>query len=288
MERRQLDDQQYDNITDVPGIKVGNQKIEIILPVDSVIMEEGAICGVDVRGSAPGTSDTDALNPINIVEQVYGICLTGGSVFGLDAVGGVLQFLEEEKYGQPFGGLTIPVVPSAVIFDLIVGDATVRPNRQMGYEAASQAKRGPFSMGNIGAGCGATVGKVAGIKQAMKAGLGFVSKTFSNGLVIGAIVVVNALGEVRDPRTGKVLAGIRNDDGTIGSCLEKMLQQNGIDSVPGINTTIGAVACNANLTKAEATKVEALAQNGLARTIYPVHTMHDGGNSNLFQSQQGV
>lgn len=267
----------FNNITDVPGVKVGNVEDTVAYTGCTVLlMEEGAVCGVDVRGSAPGTRDTDGLDPINLVGAVHGICLTGGSVFGLDSAGGVMQYLEEKGCGDEFAGARLPIVPSAVVFDLDIGDSKVRPDKEMGYLAASKAKRGYFPFGNVGAGCGATVGKVAGSKRAMKGGMGSVSKTFSNGLVVGAIVVVNALGEVFDPNTGEVLAGVRNDDGTIGSSLDYMLKQNGINAVAGSNTTIGAVACNANLTKAEATKIASLSQNGLARTIYPVHTMHDG------------
>lgn len=268
----------FNNITDIPGIKVGHaQNKQTYTGCTALVIEEGAVCGVDVRGSAPGTMGTDGLDPVALMERVHGICLTGGSIYGLDSTGGVMQFLEERGVGMDVGcNSVLPIVPAAVVFDLNVGDPAVRPDKEMGYLAASNAKRGDFPFGNVGAGCGVTVGKVAEPHRAMKGGLGSASRVYSNGLVVGAIVVVNALGEVYDPATGQVLAGVRNDDGKIGSCMEFMLKQNGIQAVAGTNTTIGVVASNANMTKSQAKKVASLAQNGLARTIYPVHTMYDG------------
>ncbi|MED1788912.1 P1 family peptidase [Brevibacillus laterosporus] len=265
------------SIVDIKGIKVGHQQDEEALTGCTVLlMERGAVCGVDVRGSAPGTRETDLLSPINKVDQVHAICLSGGSTFGLDAASGVMRYLEEQGIGLDVGVAKIPIVPAAVLFDLALGDASIRPTIDMGYEAAKQASERKFAEGNIGAGCGATVGKMAGFERAMKGGLGTASRELSNGLLIAAIVAVNAVGEVRCPVTGERLAGARGEDEElldIYDCMERAT----FDVIPdGANTTIGVVACNAILTKAEANKVAQMAHDGLARTIYPIHTMYDG------------
>lgn len=269
--------ERFHNITDVPGIKVGNEEDTTGYTGCTVLLiEKGAVCGVDVRGSAPGTRETDLLNPMNLVNQVHGICLAGGSAYGLDAASGVMQFLEKQGVGLNVGVGVVPIVPSAVLFDLPVGDPSARPDQKMGFQAALKAKRGRFPFGNSGAGCGATVGKVAGHHRAMKGGLGSASKVFPNGLVVGALVAVNAMGEIRNHETGEIIAGARDDQGIIRSSLDWMLEQPAIPLMAGTNTTIGVVACNAKLTKAQASKIASMAQNGLARTIYPVHTMFDG------------
>ena len=265
-------------ITDVPGIKVGNIENKVALTgCTAVLFEGGAIAGVDVRGSAPGTRETDLLNPINLVDKVHAICLSGGSAFGLDAASGVMQFLEEKGVGLDVGVAKVPIVPAAVLFDLVLGDPKVRPDKQMGYEAAAQATSEKFTTGNSGAGCGATVGKLAGLNFSMKGGLGSASIRLDNGVVIGAIVAVNAAGDIRDPSSGKILAGpYVKEKGTFLDS-EKLLEQNYQPTIPtGTNTTIGLVAVNASLTKTEATKVAQMAHDGYARTIYPAHTMYDG------------
>lgn len=266
------------SITDVPGIKVGHVENPTALTGCTVILtEKGATAGVDVRGSAPGTKETDVMDPLNAVEKVHGICLTGGSTFGLDAASGVMQYLEENGIGLDLGVATIPIVPSAVLFDLAVGDCKTRPDRHMGYEAARAATTDKVKEGNVGAGCGATVGKMMGISHCMKGGLGSASMELANGLRIGAIVAVNAMGDVRDPHTGKILAGPYDaETGKITDSLEYMKTHSCYKPLPGTNTTIGAVAVNADLTKAEAKKIAQMAHNGLARTIFPVHTMSDG------------
>ncbi|GAB7386896.1 P1 family peptidase [Bacillaceae bacterium] len=268
----------YDNITDVPGVKVGNREDKEALTGCTVILTEGgATAGVDVRGSAPGTRETDLLHPVNLVDKVHAVLLTGGSAFGLDAASGVMRYLEEKGCGFDTGVVKVPIVPAAVLFDLHVGDPRVRPDGEMGYEAACSAKRGAFAQGNAGAGCGATVGKAAGFDRCMKGGLGSASIELGNGVVVGAIVAVNALGDVRDPATGKILAGPR--DKKTGQPLDSLvlLQGQPIQPLPPLtNTTIGVVAVNAALTKAEAAKVAQMAHDGLARTIFPVHTMYDG------------
>lgn len=268
----------HGNITDVPGIKVGNvENREALTGLTVALMENGAVCGVDVRGSAPGTRETDLLHPINMIEKVHAICLSGGSAFGLEAATGVMQYLEEQGIGLDVGVAKVPIVPAAVLFDLQLGDGKVRPDKRMGYEAVSKAMRGRLGAGNIGAGCGATVGKLNGFQNAMKGGLGSASMELANGVVIGAIVAVNAVGDVRDPATGEILAGPVNPiTGSIEDSIELLRKSAGPDVPFGSSTTIGIVAANVAMTKAEATKVAQVAQNAIARTIYPAHTMHDG------------
>lgn len=266
----------HNQITDVPGVKVGNKENQQALTgCTAILFERGAVAGVDVRGSAPGTRETDLLDPVNLVDKVHAICLSGGSAFGLDAASGVMQFLEEEEIGLDVGVAKVPIVPAAVLFDLPYGDPKIRPDRQMGYEAAKAATAEMFSIGNYGAGCGATVGKLAGPGYCMKGGLGSASLRLENGVVIGAIVAVNPAGDVRDSSTGEILAGPYKDGKLVDSI--KLLEQNYQPTIPvGSNTTIGVIAVNADLTKAEATKVAQMAQDGYARTIYPAHTLFDG------------
>ncbi|WOV88134.1 P1 family peptidase [Sporosarcina oncorhynchi] len=266
------------NITDVPGIQVGNvENLEALTGCTVILAEEGAVCGVDVRGSAPGTRETDLLDPVNLVDQVHAICLSGGSAYGLESATGVMHFLEEKGIGLDVGVARVPIVPGAVLFDLAIGDPKVRPDKEMGYTAASRAKKGEFPFGNIGAGCGATVGKMAGNDSCMKGGLGSASVSLDNGLVVGALVAVNAVGDIRDPDNREILAGMI--DPKTGEFRDSLLYlEKGMDnnSMAGANTTIGLVAVNAELTKAEAKKIAQITQNALARTTYPAHTMLDG------------
>ncbi len=268
----------FENITDVPGIKVGNvEDIEALTGCTSILTEDGASCGVDVRGSAPGTRETDALDPINAIQEVHAICLAGGSAYGLEAASGVMSYLEEKNIGLHVGVARIPIVPSAVIFDLDIGDPNVRPNFQMGYESAKKAMVGDFPQGNVGAGCGATVGKLAGTDKAMKSGLGSSSLEGVSDLIVGAIVSVNAVGDIKHPDTNTILAGAWDSDASVFiNCVEYIKQNLSLPAQAGTNTTIGVVAMNAKLTKAEAKKIASLTQNALARTIFPVHTMFDG------------
>lgn len=264
-------------IVDVPGVLVGHAQNEEALTGCSVILlEQPSVCGVDVRGSAPGTRETDLLDPVNLVSVVHGICLSGGSAYGLDAATGVMQYLEEKGVGLDVGYGVVPIIPAAVLFDLAVGDHRIRPDRQMGYEAAQAASKEEVIQGNVGAGTGASVGKLNGFGNAMKSGLGTASVTLPNGLVIGAIVAVNAVGHVVDPQTGTILAGPRDAEGNIRDSMELMIQHAFTPIPPGTNTTIAVVASNARLTKAEAKKVAQMAHDGLARTIRPIHTMYDG------------
>ncbi|PTX64606.1 L-aminopeptidase/D-esterase-like protein [Melghirimyces profundicolus] len=265
------------SIIDVPGIEVGQAEDPEALTGCTVIRTPGgAVAGADVRGSAPGTRETDLLNPINLVEQVHAVCLTGGSAYGLEAATGVMRFLEEEGEGFDVGVGVVPIVPAAVLFDLSLGSARVRPDAAMGIEAARRAGKEPVAEGNVGAGCGASVGKFCGMEAAMKSGLGTASRRLANGLTVGALVAVNAVGEVRDPRTGETLAGARDGQGGFMDFIDCMARNDAGKNLPGTNTTLAVVASNARLTKARANKVAQMAHDGLARTIYPVHTMNDG------------
>ena len=257
-------------ITDVRGIEVGHAQDDQALTGCTVILcRKGAVAGVDVRGGAPGTRETDLLNPINLVEKVHAIVLAGGSAFGLDAATGVMRFLEENKIGFNTGVAKVPIVPSAILYDLNLGRADVRPDSAMGYRAAASASSEPPAEGNVGAGTGASVGKILGLKRAMKAGMGTASLNLK-GTVVGALVAANPFGDVIDPNTGMLLAGVRS-----GTTLQKMKKVQA-RPVPTSHTVIGVIATNAKLTKAQATKVAQMAQDGIARTIKPAHTMFDG------------
>ena len=273
-------DEPHGSITDVGGLRVG-QFTDGRRPTGCtvVLFDHGAVAGVNVRGSAPGTRETDLLNPINTVERINALVLSGGSAFGLDTASGVMQYLEEHKIGYRVGSIVVPIVPAAILFDLSVGDSKIRPNAESGYAACQTASNAPPREGNVGAGAGATVGKMFGMKAAMKSGIGTASVSIgSSGLVVGAIVAVNALGDVRDRQTGKILAGARTSDGQ--GFLDTMAQiLSGATlarSRAGGNSTIGIVATNAVLTKTEASKIAQMAHDGLARTINPIHTAADG------------
>ena len=270
------------SIVDVTGVRVGHHT-DNRTPrgCTVVIFENGAVAGVDVRGASPGTRETDLLNPINTVQKINAILLAGGSAFGLDAAGGVMRYLEENKMGYHMGPVIVPIVPAAILFDLGVGDPKIRPDGEMGYAACLAAATAPPQEGNVGAGAGATVGKMFGMHSAMKSGLGSAStRVGDSDLVIGAIVAVNAVGDVRDRETGRILAGARNDDEGFLDSMAQMMQGATLGGrrplPPGAHTTIGIVATNASLTKSEATKVAQMAHDGLARTINPVHTAADG------------
>ncbi len=268
-----------DTITVINGIKVGNATDEKARTGCTVILcESGAVAGVDVRGSAPGTRETDAIRPGGLVEKIHAVLLTGGSAFGLDAAGGVMQFLEECGVGFPAGSVRVPIVPSAVIFDLGVGDPKVRPDREMGYRACVNAISAQVPMGQVGAGTGATVGKGSGL-QPSNGGVGSACRVLKSGLIVGAIVVVNAVGNIVDPTTGKIVAGAKHPEtGEFVDIVERLSEQGdkNLFQTPNTNTTIGVVGTNAALSPTEVTKVAQMAHDGLARTIRPVHTMSDG------------
>ncbi len=266
------------SITDISGIKVGHSQNETAATGCSVIIcEDGAISGVDVRGGAPGTRETDLLNPMNMVEKVHSIILAGGSAFGLDCASGVMSYLEENNVGYDVKLTKVPIVCGAVIFDLGIGDYKIRPDKMMGYEACVNATAKGSPGGNVGAGTGATIGKILGMKRAMKGGLGSYG-ICSEGLKVAAMVVVNCLGDIIDPEENEFIAGVLSEDGTHMENTERIILNQKYD--PKIqfanNTTIGVVVTNAHLTKSQANKLASIAHNGFARTIRPAHTMADG------------
>jgi len=257
-------------ITAIRGIEVGHaQNDEALTGCTVILCRKGVVAGVDVRGGAPGTRETDLLNPVNLVPKIHAIVLSGGSAFGLDAATGVMRYLEEKKIGYDTGTAKVPIVPAAILYDLALGRADVRPDSAMGYLAASQASSAPVNEGNVGAGTGASVGKLRGMKYAMKAGIG-TSSINIKGLIIGALVATNAAGDVIDPKSGRKIAGMRS-----GSTLN-WIKENMVRDVVKSNTTLGVIATNAKLTKSQATKVAQMAQDGLAQTLRPAHTLHDG------------
>jgi len=277
------------SITDVPGLRVGHaQDDEALTGCTVILCEKGAVGGVDQRGGAPGTRETDLLEPVNAVEKVHAVLLAGGSAFGLDAASGVMRYLEEKGIGFNTGVARVPIVPAAILYDLAIGRAEVRPDLEMGYRAAASASAEAPAEGNAGAGTGATVGKIFGMKQAMKSGLGTASMEIGGGIIVGAIVAVNAFGDVVDPQTGRILAGARTTKlgpVRLGStdyfadtlAVMKTLAGRAIMKLAmSRNTVIGVVATNAKFTKSEATKMAQMAQDGLARAIRPAHTMLDG------------
>ena len=283
-------------ITDVPGIRVGHAQNSEALTGCTVILtkdlDAGLMAGVDQRGGAPGTRETDLLHPMHLVERAHAILLSGGSAFGLEAATGVMQCLEEQGAGFNTGVARVPIVPAAILFDLAVGDASVRPDAAMGYQAcqaALQAEAGtPLATGNVGAGTGATVGKILGMGQAMKGGMGTASMEIGGGVVVGALVAVNAFGDVVDPATGQILAGTRSvvrgplRIGAPGYFADTLEVMKGIAGRLALgvgargHTVLGVVATNARLTKSEINKVAQMAHDGLARAVRPAHTMLDG------------
>jgi L-aminopeptidase/D-esterase-like protein len=265
-------------INDVAGVRAGHfTETRRATGCSVVLCEQGAVCGVDVRGGAPGTRETDLLRPDNLVPHVHALLLTGGSAFGLDAAGGVMQWLEERGHGFAVGPVRVPIVPAAVLFDLWFGDAAVRPDRAAGHAACNAAGGAALAQGNVGAGTGATVGKLFGVERAMKGGIGTASLRVG-GITVAALVAVNATGDVIDPATGQVLAGALTEDGLgLLNCMAAI----GRGELPprlqaGMATTIGVVATDALLDKAQANKLASMAHDGLARTINPAHTMADG------------
>ncbi len=265
-------------ITDVAGITVGHDS-DTRRPTGCsvVIARDGAVGGVDVRGAAPGTRETDLLQPGNLVQQVHAVLLAGGSAWGLDAAGGVMRWLEEQGIGLDTGHGRVPIVPGAVIFDLAVGDGRIRPDAASGYRACAAATRDAPAQGNVGAGSGALVGKLLGPARAMKGGVGTASLS-ARGCTVGALVVCNAVGDVLDPASGRVIAGARTADGrallgTRDAVLAGAVAQH---ALAGTNTTIGVIATDAVLSKAQAQRLAQVAHDGLARSINPVHTQLDG------------
>jgi L-aminopeptidase/D-esterase-like protein len=289
-------------LTAVAGIKVGHHMMSGRSTGCTVVLaERGVTAGVDVRGGAPGTRETALLNPVNTVQEVHAIALAGGSAFGLDTASGVMRYLEERQIGVKLGTIVVPIVPAAILIDLWVeGKPWIRPNADCGYQAARSASADAVREGSVGAGAGATVGKIAGYERAMKAGLGSAAIVRPDGLIVAALVAVNARGDVIDPATGRVIAGVRTADGKRLADARALLRSGEIDLSPAAspagsptkspanpsgrvpardendNTTLGVIATNATLTKAQATKVAQMAQDGFARAISPIHTTSDG------------
>jgi len=265
-------------ITDVPGIKVGHYTDrEGVTGCTVILCEQGAVAGVDVSGSAPGTRETDLLRPGNLVEKVQAIVLSGGSAFGLDAAGGVMKYLEERGFGHGTSAGKVPIVPAAIIYDLNIGNSKIRPGANEGYQACLAATNAGVAEGCVGAGTGAVVGKILGMQKATKSGLGTASQEIASGIVIAALVVVNAFGDVIDPKTGEIIAGPRKPNGNGFLSTSELLKSSQFrKTAPPFNTMIGVLATNAKLSKAEANRLARVAQVGIARTIDPCHTTYDG------------
>ncbi len=280
-------------LTAVEGVKVGHHALSERPTGCTVILTEGgAVGGVDVRGGAPGTRETDLLDPVNTVQVVHAVVLSGGSAFGLDSASGVVKYLEEKGVGYPVGPVKVPIVAGAILFDLFTGGKPhIRPGADCGFKAAAAATADPVAEGNVGAGAGATVGKLGGPGRAMKAGIGTASITLPDGLTVAALVAVNAVGDVIDPATGRVVAGVRTEDGKGFADARELVRSGALNRPPpaaraGANTTIGVIATNARLTKVEATKVAQMAHDGFARAISPTHTPGDGDT--IFALATGV
>lgn len=273
----------HKGITEVQGIKVGHHTLTERPTGCTVILVDGdgAVGGVSQRGGAPGTRETDLLDPANMVDKVNAVVLSGGSAYGLDAAQGAVKFLEEHNTGWKVGPAgVVPIVPAAILFDLpFGGKPQIRPTADCGYKAATAATDGPVAEGNVGAGAGATVGKM-GMNRAMKSGLGSAAIVLPNGLVVGAIVAVNAVGDIIDPTTGKTVAGVRSEDGKSLADVRTLLRSGALMRRPapraGENTTIGLVATNAKLSKVEIHRVAMMADDGFAKAISPSHTVGDG------------
>ena len=268
-----------DGITAVPGIRVGHATDPVGLTGCTVVLcEKGAVGGVDQRGGAPGTRETDLLRPLHLVQKVHAVLLAGGSAFGLAAADGAMRYLEEQGVGFDTRVARVPIVPAAILFDLDLGDPQARPDAAMGYAACQAATGGRVAEGNVGVGTGATAGRILGTARAMKSGLGTAAISLGGGLVVGALVAANPLGDVVDPQTGEILAGARKlQSDEVADTLAVMRGFVGkVAPRFASSTVIGVVATNARLTKEEANKVAQMAQDGIARTVRPAHTLFDG------------
>lgn len=265
-------------ITDIEGIKIGHaQDLDAATGCTVIMCEKGATAGVDVRGGSPGTRETDLLNPVNLVQQIHAVVLSGGSAFGLDSASGVMQYLEENDIGFDVQVTKVPIVCGAVLFDLTCGDYKVRPDKEMGYKACLNATNKECPNGNIGAGTGATVGKILGPETTMKGGLGTYAVQVGD-LQVGAIVAVNCLGDVIDPETGEVIAGALNEDKETFASTEKIMEER-YDNKKNLfsgNTTIGVIVTNGRFDKSQMNKVASMAHNGYARSMRPAHSIFDG------------
>ncbi|MFQ5342280.1 MAG: P1 family peptidase [Anaerolineae bacterium] len=262
-------------LTAIPGIHVGHwTNLEAATGCTVVLCPDGATAGVAVRGGGPGTRETDLLRPETMVQQVHAVVLSGGSAFGLAAADGVMRWLEEHDIGFDVGVTKVPIVPAAILFDLLVGRHDVRPDAEAGYAACESATDAPVAEGNVGAGTGATVGKLMGPFSAMQGGLGSAVVRLGNGVVVGALAVVNCLGDVIDPATGEIVAGARSPDGSWLDTAARLIEMGALPQFG--NTTLAVVATDAELTQAQCTAVANMAHTGLARAIRPAHTLLDG------------
>jgi len=264
-------------LTDIPGIRVGHiSDYDAVTGCTAILCERGAVGGVDIRGSASGTQEIDTLSPYHVGTEVHAILLAGGSAFGLEAAAGVRRYLAQRGVGYLFGSQHIPIVPAAILFDLEIGKPNIHPGLAMGEAAAAAASTDAVKEGCVGAGTGATVGKLFGMKQAMKSGIGSYTVTLPGGVLVSSLVAVNAFGDVRDPDSGKTVAGARKapDSREFAGTVEHMLRGE-LGSLLS-HTTLAVVATNAKLTKVQANKLAQFASLGMARTIYPVNTMADG------------
>jgi L-aminopeptidase/D-esterase-like protein len=278
-----------DAITDVPGIMVGHaDDAQGMTGCTVVLCTDGAVGGVDQRGGAPGTRETDLLRPSHLVQKVHAVLLAGGSAYGLDAAAGVMRYLEERDIGHDTAIAKVPIVPAVILFDLGLGRPDVRPDAAMGYLACQNASPDRPQEGNVGAGMGASLGKILGMSSAMKSGIGSTSVDLGGGIIVGAIMAVNPLGDVVDPQTGEIIAGARpakvgpisiGGDGLFADTLaamKSMVGKTALRFAAKSNTVIGVVATNALLDKEEVNKVAQMAQDGIARAVRPAHTMYDG------------
>lgn len=264
-------------LTDVPGILVGHASdFDALKGVTAILCPGGAVAGGDIRGSATGTQEWDLLNPLHVTARIHAITFAGGSAFGLEAASGVRRFLEQKGIGFETSYAKVPIVPAAILYDLGIGKANVRPTREMGEAAAAAANDGPVREGAIGAGTGATVGKILGMKHAMKSGIGTFTVRMGT-VIVSALAAVNAVGDVIDPKTGVIVAGARKSPESMEFANSAEVFKRGVEGpIKTTNTTLVTVATNARLSKVQATKVARLAHNGMARTINPVNTMGDG------------
>jgi L-aminopeptidase/D-esterase-like protein len=268
------------SITDVTGLRVGHAQDASALTGCSVILPpSGTVGGIDQRGGGVGSRQTDPLRLLHVVNEVHAVVLAGGSAFGLEAATGVARYLEEQGIGFDVGVTRVPIVPTAILFDLAIGHSDVRPDAAMGYAACLDASEGPVREGNVGAGTGATLGKLVGPEGAMKSGLGSAAHKLGSELVVGALVALNPLGEVIDPENGSIIAGARDGAGGFldsRDVMRKRAEQPGMRFGPGENTVLAVVATNASFNKEQCTKVAQMAQDGISRAVRPAHTMFDG------------
>jgi L-aminopeptidase/D-esterase-like protein len=266
-------------LTDIPGIRVGHvSDFDAITGCTAILCGEGAVGGVDIRGSATGTEEIATLDPGHVTPHVHAIVLAGGSAFGLETASGVRRHLESRGIGYATGAAKVPIVPAAILYDLGIGKANVRPTAAMGEAAAAAATADAVPEGSVGAGTGATIGKLLGARQAMKSGIGSFTVTLPNGVLVAALAAVNAVGDVRDPDTGKIVAGARKapDSREFADSVEQMKRGAGRSGIAGANTTLVVVATNAALTKVQTKKLAEFGSLGVARSIYPINTMYDG------------